>query len=81
MIDEKTEFKVTKRAGKHAIWINKRNVWDIEPKADTDSVRQAVLHAYFMGMRHGAQINVEAVRGIEYKANREESNSEWREEL
>lgn len=48
---------------------------------DTDSVRQAVLRAYFMGMRHGAEINVEAVRALQYKANRDESNSTWREEL
>lgn len=79
--DERTEFKVTKRSGKHAIWINKCNVWDLEPLTDTDAVRQAIMRAYFMGIRHGVEINVEAVRSLQYKANREEYNSTWKEEL
>lgn len=78
--DEKTEFKVTRRDGKHAIWINRCNVWDLAPRVDTEAVRQAILRAYFMGMRHGAKMNIDAVREVEYKANREEFNAAWRDE-
>lgn len=44
------DFTTTHRDGKLALWVNRKNIWDIRPDNYTDDVRKAIISAYRIGV-------------------------------
>lgn len=47
----KPNFYITKRNGKNALWVNCFNIWDLTDYELTEDVKNAVMHAYFLGAK------------------------------
>jgi len=45
------KFRITNRDGKKSLWVNNRNIWDLEAKVLTKDVKQAIISAYYIGMQ------------------------------
>ena len=45
------EFIITEDNGKKKLWVNGANIWTLKASECTPDVREAVMHAYFLGVR------------------------------
>jgi len=44
------KFRIANRDGKKSLWVNDRNIWDLEEKALTKEVKKAIISAYYIGI-------------------------------
>ena len=44
------KFRITNRDGKKSLWVNDRNIWDLDPKELTNAVEHAIISAYYRGI-------------------------------